>query len=452
MLVKFFDKKQNDETYTNPFYEDRDNDGDYETGTEDGLSEEADNVLCADTSVFPSEYLGTTPASIVTQNKYKLSFSGDYWIAHILGEDVWIIEEVCAKMIDCNYFDLAYTEDQYGNTTPPADWFDAGDYDGGGSWQGIESWSSDQTCDTSYGTGAKFYNGAGDFAVDSEFRFTLTLYLNGAPASDAILWWDTVTGTANAGDALTGVGGDQLYSYTDYDDSDLCNGMVGTALNPTWRVPVQETGNVASMYADVMGPISGGLDFNTYVLDWPEVNVDYERLMDGDEISVLVEWGELPCGGGVQEEFCLVQVIDDCSSLVTPTSYCWQLRAPYGLGASNSGFWTGVAVTNYNTTTESEATINIYSVDGGSGYLETTIDPGGNYVGTVGQIVNDADWVDNDPALDPMYDIWILVEADTWIDGIIFVGDINTSFLHGYLFRSFTSCPAPGTRTTSALH
>jgi hypothetical protein len=450
-LYKFFDKKQNDDTYQNPFYEDRDADAKYED-TEDGLSEEADNVLCVDTSVFGGEYIGTTPASIVSDNKYKLSFTGDYYIAHILGEDILVIEEVCEKMVDCNYFELAYAEDQYGNTTPPSDSFDPGDYSAGsGRWSGITSWSSDDTCDVYYGVGAKMYNAGEDFGWDSDWRITLTLYLNGAPASDSILWWGSTTGTLMAGDAVTNVTGDEIYYYDDPFDSDLCNGTAGTAMNPAWRVPVQETGHVSQIYADLAGPVSGGVSFNTYILDWPVVNVDYERLADGDVISAVISWGELPCGGGVDEEFCLVNVIDDCDDLVAPSVACYQLRAPYGLGGSNTAFWTGVAVTNYNTSSDANATITIMDMNGGSGSLDVTIPAQGGYVGTVGQIIAEDDFEDGSTALDPTADCWIKVEANTWIDGIVFVGDLSTSFLHGYLFRSFNSCPT-NSRPTSALH
>lgn len=142
----------------------------------------------------------------------------------------------------------------------------------------------------------------------------------------------------------------------------------------------------------------------------------------------------------LQEIYTLIQdtktlAADTNTKVTSGTSECTRLIAPYGTGADNPIFWTGLGITNYNLEEEAPCTITLYDGSGGSGTMEITIPRQGIFSATMGQIVHDPKFVDGDTPLDPSLDLWIVVESDKRIDGIVFLGDTAVTLLHGYLFR-----------------
>jgi hypothetical protein len=468
MIIKLFDEKTNGAGFNHPFYED----GNSASATVDmvydsiGLSEKGDNALCLDVSGVDEwvEGIYYYPDWKTTDPTYAMNIDGNYLIAHILGENAFIVDFLCDKMDFCNTFPIEMPGlDQYGNPLGSVDEdFDAG-VPGGGTYDGLAGWSSDNTCDEDYGVAAVMYDGVNTYLEDdTEWRITLTAYLNGEPASSAIVWFAELLAAASEDDYIALVGAN-VWEAVNPSDTGWCDGTAtkvdatyeGVATGWQLTMDYSAAGNVSTVYMNVDGPPAGASTselFAGFVLNFPRVYVDLDYLDPGDEIQINVEWGQLPCGGGVDTTFCMATAVESCTT-DSPDTTCVELRAQYMLDPNNTEYWSGLGITNYDVANSSDVTIALYDIAGGSGDATVTIDPQGQYVGTLGQIITESTWTDHNVPLDPDQKTFAIIQGNTWIDGICMIGDINVSFIYGYPLRSFATCTTSvGVAVGAVLH
>jgi hypothetical protein len=112
------------------------------TSTDDQL-----NALCINTSnlnITSQEYVLATPKSTVVDDSYRLSFTGDYYVAHVTSSYSYSIENACKD--ECPSIYITPGQDQWGNSLAPSGYFDTGNYNAGMTTS--ERWVSSGTCNS----------------------------------------------------------------------------------------------------------------------------------------------------------------------------------------------------------------------------------------------------------------------------------------------------------------
>jgi hypothetical protein len=398
--LKLFDKK----TTAGFFYEPSDPDN-FPNVYDEGI-EQDDNVLCIDTLTanFTGEYVYSTPDSKPLDVAYKWSFNINPQIAHILAAQNYAVGYPCKH--DCPQVAIDVAYDQYGNPIDPPTQYDPGDFDPG-VCAVTNRWDSVHTCDESEGVGVLAYNASANLSSGTEYFMTLEILVNGETSTDAV--WSGAGATAY---------------WTDDDDlgNCRCTDPAPAAIGEGWTLSAVDTLLTSTNF------ISDG-STNAVMVDLPPVDIDYEDLNPGDEITVLVSFMKFPCGTLVEDEICIGRIVSECPSVA---SDCYKLTFPYAVGAADVSWWGGVAVTNL-TDVAGDVTITFYDMNGGNATYTTTIGAHNQSVFTLSSI--EGDLVMGTPALNTAVGGYFEAECDFLADGILMLGDYAFGQLHGYIPR-----------------
>jgi hypothetical protein len=449
LIIKLFDEKSNcnyffenegTRTSGNKTYSDYWNSSDGKNCNGSGSNtniESSDNTLCYDLMPVAAgaEYIGVTPDSLVDDSTYKLTFSGDYWNLHITGTDNFVVEAACKDT--CPTFLIAEAVNQQGITSTPKGYFDPGKRGGVAITNSDWMSSGGDICatDIQLGNAIKMYRTGQNFDANSKYTVKLSLLRNGSTIGSDIAWWHSETSTQAETMITSGLGA--TYYRTNKDNPwncDLSTGTPGVLVGDTYYY-ASAGPHITEIYAKNFVAGSTSTAHDAFLLDIPTLYYDYSKLADGDEIGVQVTFGKLPCGGSVTGTMCLGKAVMKCVS-----TDCYTLLYPYGLGSGNSGWWTGLVVTNLSPTETSTTTIRVYDTAGGSGSLVANITPHNQFTATIGQIMDDANWTSGATAITNTNDLFVEVQSNTRVDGLMFIGDTNVSVMHGYLPRVFTNC------------
>lgn len=414
MVLRLFDQK-----VTSPYFW---KDDSITTGTQYtqafASTDDKENALCINTSllnVTTNEYVLATPKSTVSNDSYKLSFTGDYYIAHITTQDVFSLGLACKD--DCPTISKGTSTDQWGNVTTPSGMFDPGNYNSGIT--SSERWTSSGTCENSYGNGIKISRSGTNFDNATKYQVTAQLYINGNAASSSTLYW-------NSGN--TGGGAYQGLSS----DSGKC-AAAGTAWTSasagTWT---RDTADITKTSITITA-VSG---YDTFMLDLPIVNYAYQYLNTNDEIQVYLTFGKYPCGANATTTVCIGKVVAQCTS----TSSTYELYFPFAKNSGDTDFWSAIGVMNLSSSTAT-AMITLYDANGGSGVLSNvSINSYGMYAKSIADIIADPSFVPStSPAFSSTADLIVKIGADYRIDGLCFIGTYSMQMLHGYLPRVYYS-------------
>jgi hypothetical protein len=398
--IKLFDKK----TTAGYFYEE--SDPELAPNVYDEAIEEEDNVLCIDTLTdnFTGEYVYSTPDSKPLDVDYKWSFNINPQIAHILAAQNYAVSYPCKH--DCPQVAIDVTYDQYGNPIDPPTQYDPGDFDSGVC--GVTNrWDSVSTCDTSEGVGVLAYNASANLSSGTQYFMTLEILVNGETSTDAV--WS---------------GAGAVGYWTDDDDHGncRCTDPAPAAIGEGWTLSATDTLLTSSNFT------SDG-STNAVMVDLPPVDIDYEDLNPGDEITVVVSFMKFPCGTLVQDEICIGRIVSECPSVA---SDCYKLTFPYTVGAADASWWGGVALTNL-TDVAGDATITFYDMNGGNATYDVSVGAHQQSVFTLSSI--EGSLVMGSPALNTSVGGYFEVECEFLPDGILMLGDYAFGQLHGYIPR-----------------
>jgi hypothetical protein len=382
------------------------------------MPDDSYNVLCINTSStsFTGEYVLTTPKSTVVSDSYKLSFSGDYYVAHITSSDSYSLTLACKD--DCPDLSIGTTPDQWGNISTPAGIFDPGDYSTAGvSTSSDDRWSSSGTCNTTRGNGILFKRSGANLPTSSKYTVIAQLYVNGTEASSSTVKW-----TAGFGNTATYRGN----SSTSGKCATAATAWTAGGVNQPWSTYKGSTG--PTMISQVI--ITDSVVHDAFMIDLPTIDYTHTNLTAGDQIQVKVKIGKYPCDEGTEETLCLANVVYSC-----PSTASYQLTFPFATNKDNGSYWTGIAVVNLSSS-DSTLTFKLYDSAGGSGSLSNVSVIGrGQYLNTIGGIIDTSGFTNGATALDTTKDVVVEVTGDRALDGICFVGSTNNNQLHGYLPR-----------------
>lgn len=382
------------------------------------FTEPEDNALCIDilTKNYQYEYVYATPDSLPYDYQYKITFSGDYTVAHILSEEAFIVTKVCKDV--CGQLNIGTSVDQFGNPTSTVSGFDPGNYNNNYATANSATtrWTGNTLNCTSTSTGILVYSTGGDLAKGEEYQLTLTVLVNGVENAAAAKW-----AAASA----------SLY-WANYGDSHLC----GVSTNNLNAVTYQEGGGWAFVRnstntADVTTQIKStfqvvyGTD-DAILIDVGTITVGAAQLTVGQDIEVNVTLSKFPCAAVLDDAVCVAEVVDRCSTSSTGSS---KLTFPYTTGMADQNFWVGLAIDNLSSTSGA-ATITFYDQNGGKGSTSVTINANSQYVNVISSLSSQVTGTLNKSL--PGY---IMVTSDFSMDGLLFIGDMSTTYLHGYLPR-----------------
>jgi hypothetical protein len=374
------------------------------------------NALCINTSstAFTAEYVFSTPKSTVANDAYKLSFTGDYYVAHITTGDSYSLGLICKD--ECPTVSIGTSTDQWGNVTTPSGTFDPGNYISGVT--SSERWYSSGTCTLAYGNGIRLSRSGANFQNSTKYAVTCQIYINGSAANASTIYWDS----ANTG------GGAYMGTSSDSGKCAAAGTAWSTAASTGW---VRDSSDLTKTTTTV----TAGAAHDSFMLDLPEIDYVYTNLKAGDEIQVMVTFGKYPCGAGTSTTVCLAKIVSSC-----PTSSTYELIFPFAKNKLDPSFWTALGVMNLSSATAT-VTINLYDATGGSGTLSNvSIMSNGMYAVMVPDIINNASFVKStSPAFDETADLIIKVGSESRLDGICFVGSNTGQLMHGYLPRVFNN-------------
>jgi hypothetical protein len=390
--------------------------------------EPEDNVLCITTNLGATlvngQYVWATPDSQpgTVAGSSQVSFSGDYTIANISGSEGYTVQPV-GKGI-CETVTIGTSFDQYGNPIGDETTLDVGDYDDGGCTG--SRWSDQvNTCETGDGFGV-LISKSSNFGAADAYRLELSL----AVSSDG-------------GSTYTDIDGDDAWFAGDnvaYETSASNVGNAqcsGTAADATtaMNLTTNETDNTDSM------PYIQGSDYTTvlsntydsYLIDVGTIGYLKSAFAAGDIIALKVVVYKFPCGLVATEYVCLATAVAQCPTSGGGTSYT--VFYPYGVGANNAQFWSGIAVVN-TSSVDGTAVATFYGDLGGQSAYTVDVPARGMVTFSMGQIMSDPAMVGT---LTGDENWQCSITADTTIDGVTFVGGKGAyEVLHGYLPRMVT--------------
>lgn len=415
MVVRLFDQKTNAGQgffwYDNPIV----------TGGVDYTSEFTENddhlnALCVNTSsaLFTGEYVLATPSSTVSDDSFKLSFSGVYSIAHITTGSDYSVTLACKD--DCPTFSIGVVTDQWGNETLPIGEFDPGNYDSSMS-PANERWSSTGTCLPSDGNGLILKQSGSNFTNASKYSVSVQLYVNSTAANQTNLEWDSGLGS-------TGV----------YIGASSASGKCASVATP-WTGGTTSGWTInTSDKTIITATITAGTAHDAFLIDLPPVDYLYTSLQVGDVINAKVTFGKYPCGTGAEATVCLGTVVAAC-----PEISSYELYFPFATAKNDVNFWTGISIVNLSPKTAT-LTITLYDVNGGSGVLSNlSLAPYNSYVDNMAGIIGTAGFTPSvSPAFSEDVNLIVRIGSNKKVDGICFVGNMLGTQLHGYLPRVFT--------------
>jgi hypothetical protein len=389
--------------------------------------EPEDNTLCIDTNngatFVNGQYVWATPNSTIgtVAGASQISFSGDYTIANISGAQGYVTSTVGKGV--CETFSIGVEVDQFGN--PISDYvnLDPGSYGAGAAGSATGSRWTNQvgTCETDLGFGV-ITTKSTPFSLGEQYGLTLSFAVStdgGTTIVDAdsdAVWWAAAAPIVyeTSASAL----GNLQYAA---DPADLSNAGAGTALTETIG-SVTYTYGYHYNYFNILDVAN-----DSFMIDVSTARIDKAAFNAGDIVYLKVILEKFPCGQVEEAYICLGTAVAQCAG---SGGVSYSMYFPYGVGANNTQFWTGIAVVNRGAT-DGTATITFYGTEGGMSTL--TVDVAARDIETfsmlnvMGDLVGDLTGDENFQAE---------VTGDFNMDGIMFVGGRGTNVvLHGYLPR-----------------
>jgi hypothetical protein len=377
----------------------------------------ADNALCIDTLTqdFPDEYVQNTPDSIVFNPFDKLSFSGDYRIAHILPAQSYTL--LTCKGAVAGQILLGASAQTGGSCTN----FDF------------------ESASTGYCTTGTNLHKPSRFVLQASQPFELTTYtikmeilVNGNAGEHGVYWSSTAptfghfastssTDGACASDANTGTF-TGVISYLRGDGS--------TSATPVGPISGNCAGVAAGAKAVTINTTANSLfvlgDSFLYV-NFPPFNYNQAEVSSGDVVSVRVTLSKSTCG--------VVQTITipigTFGCIIAPPVVSNSLLFPYfsslSAGTGVGDFWNGIAVIN-TSSTAGTANFTAQERDGSVGTFSVAIPAKGMYVNLLELIP----WVGTGLGNSQCY---ITVTTDFAADGFGMIAKETTGESMGYLPR-----------------
>jgi len=385
------------------------------------LTEPEDNVLCIDilTKNYAYEYVYATPDSLPFDYQYKITFSGDYTVAHILAEEAFVVTKVCKDV--CGQLNIGTTVDQFGNPTSTVSSFDPGNYINNymTANSATTRWTGNTLNCTSTSTGILVYSTGGDLPIGEEYTLTLTVLVNGVENASAAYW-------------ASGVAPASIY-WANYGDSHLCGASTNNLNAVTFPAGgswayVRNASDTADITTQVKSTfqVTYGTD-DAILIDVGTINIGASHLVAGQDIEVNVELSKFPCAAVIDEPICVAQVVERCTTGTSTGAYA--LTFPYTTGVADANFWVGLAIDNLSGT-DGTATITFYDQNGDTGTTTVDIAAHNQWVNVISTL---ASQITGD--IDTSLPGYIIVTSDFMMDGLLFVGDMSTTYLHGYLPR-----------------
>jgi hypothetical protein len=390
--------------------------------------EPQDNVLCLDTNneatLVNGQYVWATPDSQpgTTPGSSQVSFSGDYTIANISGSEGYTVTPV--GKAECEDINIADDVDQFGNPIGPiASGLDVGDY--GACGAAPTRWGyQDGFCNLAANGYGVLVSKSTDFALSEQYGITVQLAMS-----------------SDGGSTFTNVDADEAYWTTVpviFETTSTAPGNIQCAADAAVAsgagLPTAITGDDSDGVSRILGaefayfPVVDP-ENNAFMIDLGAFSVVKAAFSAGDIIYARVTVTKFPCGEVAEEYICLGNIVDGCG---TGPGAAYQCFYPYGVGADNTSFWTGIAITNTGTA-DGTATVTFYGTEGGMSTYTRAVAAHDIETFSMATIMGDPNMVGD---LTGAENFQAIVNTDFPVDGIMFVGGRGTNtVLHGYLPR-----------------
>jgi hypothetical protein len=402
-----------------------------------------DNVLCIDTNngatLVNGQYVWATPDSQpgVVAGASQVSFSGDYTIANISGAEGYTIAMV--GKAECEDIDVSDTVDQFGNPIGPvATSLDVGDYNNAAGCATYR-WGTHTTGFCNDGDLAGFgvlIGKSASFSATEQYGMEISLVTSTDGGS---------TYTAAAANQLYWDGGADvpaLFETTSTAVGNIqCDGVTaGASAQGNFAVTTNTTVIATVTYTTGFTLDDGVNNFftvdsnanNAFLLDLPNFNVVKAAYAAGTMIFAKITLTKFPCGEVAEDYICLGTVVNGCGAGGGGAGALTDvLLFPYGTGAGNANFWTGIAIAN-TSATDGNATITFYGANGGVGVYSLTVGARDIQNFAMSGIMSS---LDAGSTLTSAENFQAVVATDFTADGLMFIGSTNGSQLHGYLPR-----------------
>lgn len=391
MIVRLFDENASSDY----FKEVDDSDSKYNDDIET-----TDNALCINTSEFNEEYVYSTPDSAPVTTGYKLTFSGDYTIAHVTSSATYTITWLCKA--DCPEAAITSSTTQAGTSYTNGS-LDVGTYSS-------SSWTSSGFCTSSSSIGYKnalvITDTTGYFDADT-YSIALTLKVNGSTDKDKAIWGATTT---------------TVYSYT---TAPSCTSTLSDTVSNSASWSDSSTNSTT---LTVNATISG-TTVKALILDLPSITFNSTNLSADDQLTVYVSVSKVPCGSLADETLCIANFVTSCTS-----SQC-TMYIPYMTYSNNADYLSALAITNMSSS-NGTLSFTLYDSNGGSATI-SDMAISGNEIKTL--TVDDLiSQVDSGSTLDTTQNLSITIKSTVNADALCLIfgiGRAQSGQLYGYQAR-----------------
>jgi hypothetical protein len=384
-----------------------------------------DNSLCIDTLTndpqFESgQYVNATPDSQPASGGTQISFTGDSRVANITGSEGYTIDRLSKDA--CPDIAIGGTPNQFGVITGAPGSFDPGDFDNTAKLATAGSrWSAGSPLCQTAGTGV-IITKSSNWSLSDQYEIEISMAVMAAGATSY---------TAADADEVWFSNGANVYT-TDSSDSNIQHDNTAiAAIAPVETATVDATTTNTTAYTyEYFNPTDNTQD--SFILDIGDIGIDPNALTVGDTIGLVVTLRKFPCGEVITETLCMGVVVQSCSSTGPSTSST--LYFPFGIGASNSNYWSGIAIANQSALA-GDVTCVLYGEGGGSAtYDGGTVDA----MGMLRVPVNTAFFnglTQGTTALSAGDSFQMYCTCGFASDGVMMIGTDDLTALHGYLGR-----------------
>lgn len=398
---------------------------DSDVAVANGQFQYSDNTICIDTLTqdYMDEYVQATPDSMATNwtntvDRFDLTFSGDYRIAHILSQAAY-------DLITCKSSAVGHIQ-LTGGQQAGCDDFDFEDHDG-------------YCTDHSGNTKLIINSQAGPFPKE-DFAVTLDILVNGQSGERGVYWAASNVQTAGFETENDACGGFTAANPAVTPGAVAYRGdgttVVSAFTNAACTVPSERRAVRLVTTAHNLGLNDAVPEQDDYLyIDMPIMNYDASQIQSGDVVSVRVSLSMLPCGSlGLANDTIEVGTFG-CDALNSSLLY------PYFPAATGTYFWSAFTIAN-NADVSGGVTLYWYESDGDAftGVKATNIDAHAVWnSGFISNLITDADWTwtqtsgTGDQGDDMCYIIACTPFAS---DGFAFIAGSPTGESMGYLPRS----------------
>jgi hypothetical protein len=372
-----------------------------------------DNALCVNTSVYPNEYLDSTPNSVpnIVGGGKALAFSGDYTIAHIVNAQRF--ETLLCKDAVAGHIKIGKTGVQ-----------------GADSCNSFDFETAPAGYCTDHNALNRFVIHAMDvpFPVD-QYNVKLEILVDrqdglGFLGGDRGVYFSSTLPTIISASSLTGACGatGQTFAVDGFASDGSTSKTPASAGSDCTIDDANRAVIIKSTTASNLNITAGD---SYLVINLPPFNYNLSSIKSGDVVKVQATLLAVPCGtlGPVD----VIVGTFGCGNVVLPGSSC---LFPYFTGlAAGEAFWDGIAVVNTGIVAGT-VDLKAFKKDGTTATFTTpSIAPGSMFVSVVSSIP----WVGTTPANTPAFITAVSKDIPFGsMSGFGFMSDDGTSSM-GYL-------------------